>query len=278
MGTKLTRKFRLGTTSFIYPGHIIPNVKKIGEFFDEIELLVFESQYKGQSVLPPPLDIRELKTLARDLDLTYNVHLPVDVSLTHASIRERQKACDTINQVLDLFEPLAPTTHTLHLDRDRNLTDSQGLQRWEDQARSGLDLLIPGLTDPGIISLETLWYDPAFLVPLVRDYGFAICVDAGHHFKYNYDLKTSFDLFKEKISLIHLHGVDFTKSGPKDHLGLGCLPQPLFDQTMELMTNYQGTVSLEVFNLANLENSLGRLGQIFKGIPSMPNRKIEDTV
>ncbi len=269
MGTKLTRKFKLGTTSFIYPGHIIPNVKKIGEFFDEIEVLVFESQYKGQSVLPPPSDIRELRALGRDLDLTYNVHLPVDVSLAHPSARERQGARDTLQQVLDLFEPLAPTTHTLHLDMDRSLTDPEGIRRWEDQARSGLDLLIPGLTDPGIISLETLWYDPACLEPLVRDYGVSICMDAGHHFKYNYDLKTSFELFKDKISLIHLHGVDFTKSSPRDHLGLGCLPQPLFDQTMEVMTNYRGTISLEVFNLANLENSLDRLGQIFNNIPRL---------
>jgi hypothetical protein len=39
----LPRLFRLGTTSFIVPDHIIPNVMKLGYFFDEIELLVFES-------------------------------------------------------------------------------------------------------------------------------------------------------------------------------------------------------------------------------------------
>ena len=270
MGKKQTRNFRLGTTSFIYPGHIIPNVKKNGRFFDEIELLVFESQYKGQSVLPPPSDIRDLKTLGRNLDLTYNIHLPVDVSLTHSSARERQGACDTLHQVLDLFEPLGPTTHTLHLDMDRDLTGQQELRNWEDQARRGLDLLAPGLTDPGIISLETLWYDPVLLAPLVRDYGMSVCLDAGHHFKYNYDLKASFDLFKEKIALIHFHGVDFSGPDPKDHLGLGCLPDNLFDQAMELLADYKGTVSLEVFNLANLEDSLARLGQVFNGIPRLP--------
>ena len=30
------RPFRLGTTSFIYPGKILPNVKCLGPIFDEI--------------------------------------------------------------------------------------------------------------------------------------------------------------------------------------------------------------------------------------------------
>ncbi|RLB86435.1 MAG: sugar phosphate isomerase/epimerase, partial [Deltaproteobacteria bacterium] len=61
------RPFRLGTTSFIYPDHLLPNVRQIGPFFDEIELLVFESQSKG--VLPSRADIRELGQLSEDLGL-----------------------------------------------------------------------------------------------------------------------------------------------------------------------------------------------------------------
>ncbi|HAR34621.1 MAG TPA: sugar phosphate isomerase, partial [Desulfobacter sp.] len=68
----MKKPFRLGTTSFIYPDHIIPNVKKIGAFFDEIELLVFESKPKE---IPSPDDVKELAGLSRDLNLTYNVHL-----------------------------------------------------------------------------------------------------------------------------------------------------------------------------------------------------------
>jgi hypothetical protein len=35
--------FKLATTSFIYPDDYIPNVKMLGPFVDEIELLLFES-------------------------------------------------------------------------------------------------------------------------------------------------------------------------------------------------------------------------------------------
>jgi len=122
------KPFRLGTTSFIFPDHIIPNVKKLGPVFDEIEILVFESMPK--EVLPSKDDVKELLYLSQELDLTYNIHLPIDVSLTHDALKERQKAKDTIHKVIDLFAPLTPTTHTLHLDMPSDLKKDMGNQKF----------------------------------------------------------------------------------------------------------------------------------------------------
>ena len=69
--------FRLATTSYILPADIIPNIRYLAQYVDEIELLFFESG--GESNLPSPGDIREMARLASDLDLTYNVHLPTDL-------------------------------------------------------------------------------------------------------------------------------------------------------------------------------------------------------
>lgn len=259
------RPFRLGTTSFIYPDHIIPNVRKTGKFFDEIELLVFESL--AEDVLPSQADVRELEVLGRDLDLGYNVHLPVDISLTAESALERQKAADILKRVVARFAPLAPTTCTLHLDMDRRLSDPDALAAWEEQARKGLALLVPGLDDPGLISVETLWYDPAILLPLVRDFGLSLCADAGHHFKYGYDLDQTFDGFQEAISIIHLHGADLTGDRPKDHIGLDRLSGAHFEQIVHHLSRFTGTVSIEVFNYPNLEASLKHLATVFSDIP-----------
>ena len=57
----MEKRFKLGTTSFIFPDHIIPNVRKLGAFFDEIELLVFESQ--PEDVLPSNEDVQTYKYL-----------------------------------------------------------------------------------------------------------------------------------------------------------------------------------------------------------------------
>jgi len=261
----IPRQFRLGTTSFIYPDNIIPNVRKIGKFFDEIELLVFESL--PEAVLPSNEDVRELEVLGRDLDLGYNLHLPVDVSLTAESRRDRQSAADTLKQVLDRFAPLGPSTCTLHLDMDKNLLAPEDLKAWEERARKGLDLLVPDLDDPGLISVETLWYDPEILRSLVRDFGLRLCADAGHHFKYGYDIDTTFAWFREDISIVHLHGVDLTGEKPKDHIGLDRLSEIHFEQLVSHLSRFTGTVSLEVFNFLNLEASLKRLAAAFSDIP-----------
>ncbi|MCG8689040.1 MAG: sugar phosphate isomerase/epimerase [Desulfobacterales bacterium] len=261
------RRFRLGTTSFIYPDFIIPNVKKIGRFFDEIELLVFESQ--PDEVVPSKADVAELKTLGEDLDLTYNIHLPVDVSLTHESEGERRKAADTLLKVIDRFAPLAPTTHTLHLDMDKSLSGKEEIKAWEDRATHGLDLVAPDLEDPSRISVETLWYPPKHFAQIVNAFGLSVCADIGHHVKYGYDINETFDLFDSKVSLIHLHGVDTALDPPKDHIGLDRMPSDIFDAVSQVLKNYTGTVSLEVFNLSNLESSLSALGKVFTNIPKM---------
>lgn len=260
------RPFRLATTSFIYPDHILPNVRKIGSFFDEIELLVFESQPKG--VLPSRADVRELGQLAQALGLSYNIHLPTDISLTDPSGTQRAKAADTLLAVVELFAPLSPTTFTLHLPMDRGTATREDFL-WDKRARKGLELLVPRLPDPGLVSLETLWYDPDYLYRLVKDYGLSLCIDAGHHFKYGHDLRTTFERFKDKIPLVHLHGVDFSGPIPKGHTRLDRLPHELFMLTTQLLSTYEGTVSLEVFNLENLNRSLEKLSKVFSNIPNL---------
>ena len=263
----LDRPFRLATTSFIYPDHILPNVRKIGAWFDEIELLVFESQPK--EVLPSRTEVRELGQLAQDLDLSYNIHLPTDISLTDPSGTQRAKAVDTLTGVMELFASLTPTTFTLHLPMDRGVATREDLAAWENRAKKGLELLVPRLADPGLISLETLWYAPACLQPLVEEFDLSLCIDAGHHFKYGHDLKTTFGAYADRIPVVHLHGVDFSGPTPKDHTRLDRLPDELFHLTTDLLSTYEGTVSLEVFNLENLNRSLAKLSRVFCNIPTL---------
>ena len=105
--------FKLGTTSFIYPDDYIPNVKMLGPYLDEIELLLFESL--PADALPSKAVIAELSDLAREYDLTYNIHLPTDVSISAAQPEKQQQAVDTILSVIDRVAPLCPTAYSLHI-------------------------------------------------------------------------------------------------------------------------------------------------------------------
>ena len=261
----MKRPFRLGTTSFIYPDHIIPNVQKIGAFFDEIELLVFES--KPEAVIPSRQDVRELSELSRDLDLTYNVHLPTDISLTAPDLRLRREAADTLKRVIERFSIAPVTRFTLHLEMDKPMPSQDGIEAWQNNARQGLELLVPALEDRTTVGVETLWYPPDLFKNLVNEFGLSVCADLGHHIKYGYDINRTFELFGPKINLIHLHGVDTRLEPPQDHIGLDKTAPDEFRKIVDLLKHYTGTVSLEVFNLADLQGSLTALTGIFNDIP-----------
>lgn len=261
----MKRPFRIGTTSFIYPDHILPNVKKIGRYFDEIELLIFESE--PDAVLPDKTEIAELARLSETLDVAYNIHLPTDVSLTHASVSARQHAAGTIARVVDLCRPLAPSTHTLHLEKGGADTPDNNAA-WQVRAQDGLERLMRHVPDPGIFSVETLDYPPDCLVPLLAAFDLPVCLDIGHHFRYGYDLNRSAALFQGRMSVMHLHGVAVQEHEVRDHAGLDCLAPEQLDQVMTLLTSFRGTVSLEVFNRLNLNRSLAVLAGVFDDIPA----------
>lgn len=261
----MKRPFRLGTTSFIYPDHIIPNVQKIGAFFDEIELLVFES--KPKEVIPSRNDVRELAELSRELNLTYNVHLPTDISLSAPDHRLREDAADTLKRVIERFSIAPVTSFTLHLEMDKPMPSQDGIEAWQKNAQQGLELLIPYLEDPAKVSVETLWYPPELFKDLINEFGLSVCADLGHHIKYGYDITRTFELFGPKISLIHLHGVDTRLEPPQGHIGLDKMAPDDFKKIMDHLKHYTGTVCLEVFKLAELQGSLATLATIFNGIP-----------
>ncbi len=266
MTKRKDRGFRLGTTSFIFPDHIIPNVEKLGPYFDEIELLVFES--RPQQVIPSRADVETLFHLSHELDLKYNIHLPVDVSLTARDARDRKEAADTLIRVIRRFEPLAPTTHTLHLPMPE---DTKNRSHWEKRAMEGLDFLIPGLRSPESVSVETLDYPPEYLDPILDRYPMGLCLDAGHHFRYGHDLEKTLKTHGERISIIHLHGVDFKGQKPRDHTGLDRLPKDMFSRVERCLECFEGTLSLEVFSLDNLNRSLGVMKEVFSDIPNQLN-------
>jgi sugar phosphate isomerase/epimerase len=249
--------FRLGTTSFIYPDDIIPNVEKLGATFDEIELLIFESI--PDDVLPSAQDVMELVRLAEAFDLTYNIHLPVDVSLTDRSKSKRDQAVETIKNVIDLVSPLKPTTHTLHLEYQGSSDDKD----WYKRSLDAMGELALSLKNPEIISIETLAYPFKLAEPIIDEYGLSVCIDAGHLIKYGYSIKSVFEKYHNKIPIIHLHGVDFSKDPLQDHVSLDKTPSGKLVDTLDVLKKFKGVVSLEVFNKKNLISSLACFEKLF---------------
>ncbi len=258
---KVDRPFRLGTTSFIVPDHILPNLELTGPVFDEIELLVFECQ--PWEWVPSAEDVSRMAELGKKLNLTYNIHLPVDIRLTHENKSEQQKAADLLSRVMDRFAILNPTAYTLHLEKQAN----EDTAPWTQRALDGMALLAQQQKNLKGLALETLNYDPMLLAPVLSAYPeLGITLDMGHFFKYGFDLNPFVGTYRDRIPLIHLHGVDVTKVPPQDHIGLDRLPGRNFSQVTQLLSRFNGTVCLEVFNLDNLNRSLETLASVFNHI------------
>ena len=254
--------FSLGTTSFIYPDDYVSNVKRIGPYLDEIELLFFESSRSDS--LPAPTVINELSLLSENLDLKYNVHLPTDVSISHPERDRQHRAVDAIKEVLMLVSPLSPTTCTLHIDYSEPSFSAKTVSAWQDRVRPNLAKILDMDLDSSRISIETLDYPFELIEDVVEEFGLSVCLDLGHMILYGYDIDAAFKKYSDKTSIIHLHGV----ADDHDHLALDCLPDTIKFKIIEILRKFNQTVSLEVFSYSNLASSLNWLEAAW-GLPQL---------
>jgi hypothetical protein len=132
--------FKIGTTSFIYPDGYIPNVETLGPYLEEIELLLFESTPKNH--LPTQAEISKLGLLAEKYQLTYNIHLPIDLYLGDGNMNRRNQAVESIIGISELVSPLSPSTCTLHLIYHWNTYNSTQLKIWQQNIYHSLSRLM----------------------------------------------------------------------------------------------------------------------------------------
>jgi sugar phosphate isomerase/epimerase len=242
--------FYLGTTSFIYPDDYVPNVKMLGPYLDEIELLLFESL--PNDALPSKAVIAELSHLARKYDLTYNIHLPTDVSISDEKPEKQQQAVDTLLSVIDHISPLSPTAYALHIPYNKKSFDNDTVKSWQGCVLKNLEKILAGGIAAESIAVETLGYRFDLLDGVIADLNLSICLDLGHLIVHGYHLTALFNKYADRTSMIHLHGV---KNG-HDHLALNKLSDEFIEPVLDILKQFAGSVSLEVFSFDDLKTSL----------------------
>ncbi len=242
--------FNIGTTSFIYPDDYVPNVKMLGPYLENIELLLFESHHTG--ALPSKQVIRELADLAKDFALTYNVHLPTDISISRRDPQHQKAAVDTIVRVAERVAPLFPTTLTLHVPYHDDSLAEDKVKNWQERVIKNLAKILASGTPGHLISIENLDYPFEILVPIISELDLAICLDCGHLILHGDDIEKFFHTYAAKTAIIHLYGV----ANNHFHGALDQLPETLMAPIMRLLAQFNGIVSMEVFSYAHLEASL----------------------
>ena len=253
--------FRLAAPSFIYPAGYATNVQRLSPLLDEIELLFLERNH-----LPSADEITELRDLADRMDITYNIHLPMDISLAHPSPDICDRSIDAAVEAVVLAAPLNPTSHTLHLTFQEMDRQPEDVQAWQQRAIRSLALLLEMAHLPASsLCLETLDFPPLWLAAVVEELDLSVCVDVGHHLQYGFDLQKTIAQFSRRIGIFHLHGV----SNGRDHGALDQLPVDIRTELAKQLKTFHGSVSIEVFSYPELSISLScfkeMMGRVLSG-------------
>ncbi|MCC6147695.1 MAG: sugar phosphate isomerase/epimerase [Anaerolineaceae bacterium] len=249
--------YRLGTTSYILPDDLIPNVRFLTGKVQDVELILFDIQ-GGPSNLPDAATVEELGRLAEEHNLTYTVHLPLDLRLDenggsdHISLRQAQR-------VIECTRPLHPWAYVAHLDRSAlpALFDLQNQAQWVKQAARALECTAGWIEDPVSLAVENLeGYPPEVNLPVLELVPASLCIDIGHLWRDGHAAPPYLDLYLERARVVHLHGV-----GERDHASLVHTPPDVLRRTLDCLAarRYTGVLTLEVFNQADLESSLAVL-------------------
>jgi sugar phosphate isomerase/epimerase len=246
--------FKLATTSFIYRDTYAANVERLGRIFDEIELLFFDGQ--DPRGLPDLSEIEDLVNLARVHGITYNVHLPTDVSLTDPEPERVFRAVDVIGRVVERVKPLSPTSYTLHLPSPPSPLSNDELNEQRALTEKAVTTLLHGTKiSPPELCVENTEDPFFFAAPIIEALGLSTCLDIGHLIRYGHDMDAVFSKWIPHSKVIHLHGV----SDGRDHQALDAFEKPFLKDIFERLLHFKGTVCLEVFSLDTLLPSLSAL-------------------
>jgi len=251
--------FRLGTTSYIYPDHIVPNVMNLAPFLDEIELVLFESE--GQDNYPDEVELRDLMNFSVKGEVGFNVHLPVDIFLGDKNEEVRLRGISVVKKVIERTLCLNPSLYTLHFDvRDKNGREETDVEAWRKRILRSVDEIKERGIEPERISIETLSYPFKWIEDIIKKFGFSVCLDIGHMLLYDLDIQSYLKKYLSQTSIIHLHGME----NGIDHLGIDRLNGKIVCSILSKLQSFTGILSIEVFAFADLKNSLEVLEQEWK--------------
>lgn len=252
--------FRLGTTSYIIPDDILPNARYLAGKVRDIELILFEVD-DGPNNLPTLEVIDDLSHIAQQHDLTYTVHLPLDLKLGDDG-SERDQSLVKAQRVIACTRGLNPWAYVLHLDGRsvRTSTDQRVLKRWQDHSVRALEIVSEWAGSPQQLAVENLeTYPLDFIQPVLDRISVSRCVDVGHLWLDGHDPIPYLQAALPRTRVIHMHGI-----AERDHRSLTFMP---FEKVCEawkelLRLNYEGVLTLEIFSEEDFISSLKVIEQI----------------
>jgi len=240
--------FRLGATSYIYPTDLEANVAALGPVVDDVELVLFETD--ALSNLPDRPTLAALQRLADLYQLTYTVHLPLDLcpEASHPSLPLAQR-------VIRLTQPLQPYAIVAHLDARAPLV-SGDWAKWREGSLRCLEKvggMMGSLERLCIENIERWPYEE--MLPLLDRLPISFCLDIGHLWLQGLHVPAVFASLALRTRTVHLHGIDSATG--RDHSSLAHVPNSDRDAALDALSaqGFGGVLTLEVFTAQDFASS-----------------------
>jgi sugar phosphate isomerase/epimerase len=262
--------FRIGTTSFIYRADIITNVKKLKDYVDDIEIVLFES--KENDGLPDLSVLEEIRHIVGRSDTSVTVHLPLDLRLGDTDPDCRIASVDCAVKIIDRTSIINPWAYIVHLNPGMLLeTDSQSLwDSWASFCRESLSEIASRTKNSRRICIENLEnYRHDRLDSVIEGNPISLCLDIGHLWVQQLDPVPIIEKYGTRIRVVHIHGIR-----KRDHASLKYVEKSELKRVLDALhaIRFPGVLTIEIFNRRDLKTSLKKIGEC--AIPGNKGKKI----
>ena len=256
---------QIGTTSYIYPDYIIPNVKKLVNLVDDVELVLFEG--KDYSNLPSKEDVSTLKKISDKTGISYTVHLPIDLDICSGDSEFRKLSLRRMIEIMKLASILNPRGYIVHLPRrnvipecinrgnvipdprmnqsEVNRGNVESEEMWVLRTVRSLSEIFIEFGNENVF-IENLSYPIKHILPIIEEFDFQLCLDISHTLRCSDTWKEILDNNFNKIKVIHFYGQEKEGEG---HTGLQNAERSFVKSVVDkiLSSKYSGLLTLEVF-------------------------------
>ena len=249
---------RFGGTSWVAPGTFADNLRYLSNDVSDMEIVLFDTP--EHSNMPSKEEIRLLRELCGELDMSCTVHFPAEICVSCSTL-ERQEREDLCLRTVELFAPLDPFAWILHVvGEKRGNFPSAEMGIWLEKSIKSAEKIAGAVDDRRKICIETLDYDPRYVKHLADFAGTSICLDVGHLIKCDRPVLETTGNLADDVRVLHIHGV---MSDGTDHRDLSYMDPELFRSVVEMMSGGRDRVmTIEVFE-DDYDRSLNAIKKMF---------------
>lgn len=234
------------------------NLRRLSREAGDMEIVLFD--LPGASNIPEPSEIRGLRSLRGELEMSCTVHFASELRADcSGSVMER--SAEECLRLIELFSSLEPFAWILHVTGSG--VNEREAGHWLENARSGLERITKALPDKSALCLETLDYDLSRLTAVIEEMDISVCLDAGHLLARKEPILEQIEKFFSHTRVVHLHGV---RPDGTDHADLSYLERGLLKEIIEKYARdkKERVITIEVFE-NDYDRSIEVLKEVFRG-------------